>query len=60
MGDVYPLSEQDPGIVTNKTMKFYEEENIMVCEEITIQHKNNLVNMEIEEGYEVNNDLNEE
>ena len=37
-----------------------EEENIVVNEEIPIQHEDNLVNMEIEEGDEVNDNLNKE
>ena len=32
----------------------------MVGEYITIQHEDNLVNMEIEEGDEANDDVNEE
>ena len=37
-----------------------EEENIMVGEDIPIQHENPLLNTEIEEGDEVNDDTNEE
>ena len=36
----------------------YEEENIMVGEEIPIQHEDNLVNMEIEEGENAKYDVN--
>ena len=32
----------------------------MVGEEISIQHEENLVNMEMEEGYWANDDVNEE
>ena len=39
-------------------MENYEEENVMVGEEIPIQHKDYLVNMEIEEVDEANDDVN--
>ena len=41
-------------------MEIDEEENIMVGEEILFQHEDNLVNMEIDEGDESNDVLNEE
>ena len=47
MGYGYPFFEWDPGIKTNKTMENYEEESIMVGEEIPIQHDDKNFNMEI-------------
>ena len=41
-------------------MEYDEEESIMVGEEITFQHEDNFVNMEIEKGDEANYDINEE
>ena len=60
MGYGYPLFEWYPNISINETMENYEEENIMVGEEILFQHEDNLVNMEIDEGDESNDVLNEE
>ena len=60
MGDRYPFFEQDPGIEINETMENYEEENIVVNEEIPIQHEDRVINMEIEEGDEEIDDVNEE
>ena len=39
MGDGYPFFEWNPGIEINETMANDEEENIMVSEYYTIQHK---------------------
>ena len=39
-------------------MENYAEENIMVGEEITIQHTGKRLNIEIEEGEYVNDDVN--
>ena len=47
MGYGYPFSEQSPEIEINETLENQEEENITADEEITIQHEDNLVNMEI-------------
>ena len=47
IGYGYPLFEWDPSIETNKAMTNDEKENIMVGEEITIQHEENHVNTEI-------------
>ena len=58
MGNGYPFFEWDPGIEINKTMENDEEENIMVDEEIIIQHKDKVVNMEIKESDEANDDVN--
>ena len=41
-------------------MENYEEENIVVNEEIPIQHEDRDINMEIEEGDEEIDDVNEE
>ena len=60
MGYGYPLFDWDPGIEINETMENDEEENIMISEEIPIQHEDNLVNMEIEEDNEANDDVDEE
>ena len=38
----------------------WRRRNIMVGEDIPIQHKDNIVNMEIEEGDEANDDINRE
>ena len=57
MGYGYPLFKWAPEIQINKTMENDEEENIIVGEEIPIQHEDNLVNMEIEEGDEANDDV---
>ena len=46
--DGYPFFECDLGIKINQTMVNDEEENIMVSEDIPIQHGENLVNIEIE------------
>ena len=48
MYDGYPLFERNTGIDINETMANDGEENIMVGEEIPIQHEDNLVNTEIE------------
>ena len=60
MGYGYPLFKWAPEIQINKTMENDEEENIIVGEEIPIQHEDNLVNMEIEEGDEANYYVNKE
>ena len=41
-------------------MENNEEENIIVCEKISIQREENLVNTEIKECNEANDDVNEE
>ena len=58
LADGYPFFEWCPGIEIHETISNYEEENIMVGEEIPIQHDNNLVNVEIEEGDEANDVVN--
>ena len=55
----YSFFELSLGVEINETMENDKEENIMVCEEILIQHEDNVVNMEIEEGDEANDDVNE-
>ena len=60
MGYGYPFFEWSSGIEINESMEDYEEENIMIGEEIPIQHKENLVNTEIEEGGESNDYVDEE
>ena len=57
MGDGYPFFECDTVIEINETMENDEEENIMISEEIPIQHEDNLVNTEIEEGDEAKDDV---
>ena len=47
MGYGYPFFGWYPGIEINETMANYEEKNIIVNEEIPIQHEESLVNMEI-------------
>ena len=54
----YPFFEWDTGIEINETMENYEWENIIVGKEIPIQHEDNLVNMEIEEGENAKYDVN--
>ena len=56
----YPFFEWYTGIWINETMSNEEEENLMVSEEIPIQHEDNLVNTETEKGDEVKYYVNKE
>ena len=56
----YPFFEQDPSIEANEATENDKDENIIVDEEITIQQKYKIIKMEIEEGNEANDDVNEE
>ena len=57
MVDEYPLFEWSPSIEINETMANYEEDIIMVYEDIPVKHKEKIVKTEMEESNEANDDL---